>query len=617
MLNTRIKIGILFFIVALVVYSCENKLADPVAVNKAIYPAKPTHLTSYVGDKYVKLTWESPSKENVKFYVYRKDSTLVQFVLIDSCTATYYTDTNVQNSMYYFYQVSAINLQGYEGPASNERAARPGMYSVIINQGASFTSSRQVTLSIIALEGTRFMQISNDSTFATATWEPLATTRNWELSEKDGNKKVYARFRDAEGNDTDNTIYDTIILDSQASILSLNVRDIKTFNVAGDTIRISMETGETLGKAKLDIGTQITGLLLHDDGLQGDSLKNDGIYSLNYVIPQGTDITKARFSGHFEDHLGNKATTFLSPTTISIFSPPSPVKLFKPEIIGTEYNVLHLTWSMNSDADFMSYKIYRSNNSLIDTTANLVALITAHTVTTFADSNLQENTTYFYRIYVTDTQGLLAGSNIVEGSTNINLPPAAVSLSAPIIIGERSISLSWEQSNEPNFSGYRLYRDETTDINDSGIPIFITQTRTGNYFQDNSVKNNTTYYYRVYVYDAQGKSAGSNTVVATTPENSPPQPSVLSTPTAIVAGSLRLTWSGNRDEDFDSYRIFRSKTSLIDSTMNPIVIISNRNTNSYDDFGLENSTKYYYRIFVFDIYGSSTGSNKVNGKTLP
>ena len=161
-------------------------------------------------------------------------------------------------------------------------------------------------------------------------------------------------------------------MDSQASIIALSVDGIKPYNTAGDTLCFKMKTEEAYGLASIDIGNELINIPLYDDGTQNDSLENDGIYSSTFVIPAGTDISKAHFTGHFRDHLGNVANPFIAEKTISIYSPPSKIKLFKPELINTEYNILHLTWSMNSDPDFMSYKIYRSDNSKVDTTANLI-----------------------------------------------------------------------------------------------------------------------------------------------------------------------------------------------------------------------------------------------------
>jgi FtsP/CotA-like multicopper oxidase with cupredoxin domain len=67
-----------------------------------------------------------------------------------------------------------------------------------INNGAAVTNSRNVTLNLIAFDpvaGVDTMQFSNDNVLYTAE-EPYATTKAWQLSDGDGFKTVYVRFRD-------------------------------------------------------------------------------------------------------------------------------------------------------------------------------------------------------------------------------------------------------------------------------------------------------------------------------------------------------------------------------------------------------------------------------------
>ncbi|QHZ55577.1 Ig-like domain-containing surface protein [Brevibacillus sp. NSP2.1] len=85
--------------------------------------------------------------------------------------------------------------------------------TLAINQGAAFTTSRNVTLDLYANKGapdTR-MSFSNDgSTWSPA--EPFALTKEWTLSEADGGKTVYVRLEDKAGYTTD--VSDTIVLDT-------------------------------------------------------------------------------------------------------------------------------------------------------------------------------------------------------------------------------------------------------------------------------------------------------------------------------------------------------------------------------------------------------------------
>jgi outer membrane protein assembly factor BamB len=75
--------------------------------------------------------------------------------------------------------------------------AAPG--KIKINGGAECTTSRNVTLEIEFGTNTE-MRISEDPLFKTASFEPVAATKSFELSEGFGEKTVYIQFKDKEGN---------------------------------------------------------------------------------------------------------------------------------------------------------------------------------------------------------------------------------------------------------------------------------------------------------------------------------------------------------------------------------------------------------------------------------
>ena len=63
-------------------------------------------------------------------------------------------------------------------------------------------SDDQTTSSTLSLYGTGAytMEISNGSNFSSSTWQPYATTLPWTLTSGNGEKTVYAKYRDVNGN---------------------------------------------------------------------------------------------------------------------------------------------------------------------------------------------------------------------------------------------------------------------------------------------------------------------------------------------------------------------------------------------------------------------------------
>lgn len=74
----------------------------------------------------------------------------------------------------------------------------PSDYSVSINNGALFTNSTSVTLSLTAPAGTTEMIVSNDGGFSGALWEPFTSNKAWTITAYGENiipRIVYVKFR--------------------------------------------------------------------------------------------------------------------------------------------------------------------------------------------------------------------------------------------------------------------------------------------------------------------------------------------------------------------------------------------------------------------------------------
>ena len=108
------------------------------------------------------------------------------------------------------YKAKATDAAGYISFAFNsvtvtvDKKAPTG--TVSINDGASSTRSRSVTLKLSATDpspgsGVSQMRISNtQSGLSSAAWEAYSTTKAWSLSSGKGTKTVYVRYRDGASN---------------------------------------------------------------------------------------------------------------------------------------------------------------------------------------------------------------------------------------------------------------------------------------------------------------------------------------------------------------------------------------------------------------------------------
>lgn len=152
-----------------------------------------------------------------------------------------YEDTATNDNTYY-YRLLALDAQGHGSriPSSTEVTPSldpiPPAAQVLINGNAPSTQDRNVVLSFNPYEGDAEeiaetfddiveMMISNDQTFAGASWQPFAQDVPWELdATTPGLAHVYVRFRDAAGNESIGTEVGSIYFQPNVVYLPVMLR---------------------------------------------------------------------------------------------------------------------------------------------------------------------------------------------------------------------------------------------------------------------------------------------------------------------------------------------------------------------------------------------------------
>jgi fibronectin type 3 domain-containing protein len=195
---------------------------------------------------------------------------------------------------------------------------------------------------------------------------------------------------------------------------------------------------------------------------------------------------------------------------------------------------------------------------------------------------------------------------------NIANPPPAAALSA-YVVSQTEIELIWTESLVSDFAAYLLFRDTAATVDTSSTLLVNSSNAAGNEFSDQNLEPGTEYRYLVYTRDQSGLATASNIVNVKTPENEAPHPVSLFISDQDTT-SISLGWTTNSDEDFESYRIYRSVDSpVVASDANLKGVITSRNSSSFTDSDLEVGDGYYYVVLVFDRYGASAASNEVQG----
>lgn len=193
-------------------------------------------------------------------------------------------------------------------------------------------------------------------------------------------------------------------------------------------------------------------------------------------------------------------------------------------------------------------------------------------------------------------------------------PPQPVQLLQAESISPSSLLLKWIPNHDDDFAYYRIFRSVSphVDVN-STLVAEIKDQQQANY-QDSSLKSDSLYYYRVFVYDYTGLSSGSNEITGKPVSNLPPKAVTLKAKCESWV-KISLDWDASEDQDFQYYKIYRSQSSGVNLSSQLIKFISDRSLTYFEDTPPTDNAEFYYKVYVFDTGGLYSESNEVRVKT--
>jgi titin len=343
------------------------------------------------------------------------------------------------------------------------------------------------------------------------------------------------------------------------------------------------------------------------DGVNFTQIDTVAVGSTSYFDVNGTSASYYRVYAFNDSGNSGYSNTAFAGTLLSDV-PVAPTNLTASPLSSSQVEV---AWSDNAQTE-TGYSIERSTDG---TTFTLLATVGAD-ATSFLDTGLTTQTTYWYRVQAFNAAGDSDYSNTSAGMTDVDTPPITPSQLTATVVTPSTVTLAWS-NNSSNSDGYTIERS-TDGVNYAPITVVgPTETR----YADINLASWTTLFYRVWGFNGAGAS-GYDTVTIVFPLTTPGDPSNLSVvtfdngmpvPGQVNTAEATLTWTNNTVSPNleEGFTIERSN----DGVNFTQIATTAAGVTTLTDTNLAGNVTYYYRVRAFNINGYSNYSNTGSGTT--
>jgi len=293
-----------------------------------------------------------------------------------------------------------------------------------------------------------------------------------------------------------------------------------------------------------------------------------------------------------------------SPNSAQVSAMPMVPPLLAPVLYNLySYNKL-VQFSWNGITGASSYNVQRATVSGGPYTT-IASVANAPSFEYYTDTSVSNGTTYYYVVSAVNSTSQSPNSAQVS-ATPEPPPPLAPSNLAIYTVGNANVELMWNAN--PWASTFNSYNVERATV--SGGPYTMIGSTGNLWYNDNSVSNDTTYYYVVSAVNPSGISPNSTQVNATPqlPLLPPSTPSSLS----ASAGNAQVVLSWGASTGASSYNVKRAAVSGGSYTT-----IGSSGGTYYIDNSVSNGTTYYYVVSGINSAGQSSNSAQVSVMPVP
>ena len=250
--------------------------------------------------------------------------------------------------------------------------------------------------------------------------------------------------------------------------------------------------------------------------------------TLNNLTPGDTYKVQMRSRYYNGDGSGRQSSgpwTATATQRVKNHPPAAPTSLTASEVA---HDSLILSWDDPQDTNITGYRIQRGTDA---NSLNTIEPNTGSPSTNYTDSTVEPETTYHYAVQALSQDGngarsITSFTTPAEPEETVqNDPPAAPTGLAASQVSHDSLTLTWDDPQDPNITGYRVMRG--TDAGSLSSLENDTESASTSY-ADATVEPETTYRYAVVALSADGDSSQSSSMSATTPaapksKDPPPQ----------------------------------------------------------------------------------------------
>ncbi|MFC1476906.1 kelch repeat-containing protein [candidate division KSB1 bacterium] len=290
-------------------------------------------------------------------------------------------------------------------------------------------------------------------------------------------------------------------------------------------------------------------------------------------------------------------------------SPSPPTGLTAVAGNGT----VQLTWNINPESDILYYSIFRSEiNDFSPTSLDSIGR-TSHPVIIYIDNEVQNNTTYYYKLAATNTSYFMSGfSDQVSAVPQDTTPPAAPQ-NFIVQPGDRQVFLSWSANEETDLKQYNIYRSLNPGFTPAPADSIGFVSEPDSTFTDNTILNGTTYYFRISALDTSYNESEFSSEATITPVDTFPPAAPQNLIGTGLNESVDLVWNSATEPDILQYTIYRSQiNNFTPSSLDSIGFTLHPDT-TYSDSSVTVGKIYYYKVSAIDsTYNISDFSSQVS-----